>query len=141
MLAAQTIESPRIASLYTSLKIGDTTALETFWQEVTEHGSPLIEAIEGSSTHALLTFLWRNQMETKNVVIWGGPAGMDRPEHNQMLRLLETDLWYRTYRVQMDLRGVYTYSVNDPLDGSNTTDGFGTRFIPDPLNLKPVCWA
>ncbi|MDQ2716036.1 MAG: DUF3327 domain-containing protein [Chloroflexota bacterium] len=115
MLAQQTLASPRIASLQQTLASGDTTALETFWQTIIEHGTPLIEAIEGDNRHYLMTFLWRDKGDTRNVVIWGGPAGLDHPEDNRMTRLLNTDLCYKTYQVQPDLRGVYTLSVNEPL--------------------------
>ncbi len=135
MLAEQTLASPRLAALRQALASGDTAALETFWQEIIAHGAPLIEAIAGDAAHHHVTFLWRAQEETHNVVVWGGPAGLDHPERNQMTRLLDTDLWYRTYQIQSDVRGVYSFSVNDPLrkidDGSVD---YSTRFLLDPLN-------
>jgi len=135
MVAEQTLESPRIALLQQALISGNVTALETFWQEVSEQSAPLIEAIEGDDKHYLMTFLWRARTETHNAVVWGGPAGLDDPEGNQMTRLLETDLWYRTYRVQAALRGVYSLSENDPLtDAGDSSIDFTVRFQPDPLN-------
>ncbi len=135
MVAKQTPDSPRIASLQHALTSGNTAALETFWQEIIEQGAPLIEAIEGDDTHHLVTFLWHATGETHNVVVWGGPAGLDHPESNQMTRLLDTDLWYKTYHVQTDLRGVYSFSLNDPLtQQDDESDDFGSRFVLDPLN-------
>jgi enterochelin esterase family protein len=125
--------SPRLASLQQQLLLGETTALPAFWQAVMQQGTPLMEAIEGDDKHALVTFLWRDRGDTHNVVIWGGPAGLDHPEQHQMTRLVKSDLWYKTYRLQTDLRGVYTFSINDAL-GDQEPGGFGTRFIPDPLN-------
>jgi enterochelin esterase-like enzyme len=138
MEAHKTSESPRMASLRRTLTSAhNQDALETFWQEVVAHGAPLIEPIEGDDKHALVTFLWRAEVETHRVVIWGGPAGLDHPEDHQMARLLVTNLWYKSYRVQTDLRGVYTFSINDPLPIQGSEAGaFGTRFIPDPLNPK-----
>ncbi len=127
--------SPRITALQQLLLSGNTAALPAFWQEITQQGTPLIEAIEGDDKHVLVTFLWRDKGDTRNVVIWGGPAGLDDPEDHQMTHLLETDLWYKTYRLQRDLRGVYTFSINDSL-AHWESGGFGTRFIPDPLNPK-----
>ena len=130
MEAQQTQISPRITSLQQHLLSGNTAALLTFWQEITQQGSPMMEAIEGDNKHTLVTFLWRDRGDTHNVVIWGGPAGLDHPEDHQMTRLLNTDLWYKTYRLQTDLRGVYTFSINDSLTNQERGD-FGTRFIPD----------
>lgn len=134
MEAQKTFESPHIVSLQQALTSGNAATLETFWQEITEQGTPLMEAIEGDDKHAMVTFLWREKGDTHNVVIWGGPAGLDHPEENQMTRLLETDLWYKTYLLQKDLRGVYTLSVNDPWTPPQVSIDFGTRFIPDLLN-------
>lgn len=135
MVATQTQISPRIILLQRALAAGDMTALEKFWQEMMELGAPLIEAIGGNDRHALVTFLWRDKGDTHNVVIWGGPAGLDHPEDHQMTRLLDTDLWYKTYQLQLDLRGVYTFSINDAL-ADQESGGFGARFIPDPLNPR-----
>ncbi|GHO49155.1 enterochelin esterase [Ktedonospora formicarum] len=128
-------ESPRIHAVQQALTRGNATALDRFWQDIFAHGAPLIETIEGDEKHALVTFLWKASGDTHNVVIWGGPAGLDHPEEHQMTRLLQTDLWYKTYQLQMDVRGVYTFSINDALT-NQVQGGFGTRFLPDPLNPK-----
>lgn len=100
-------------------------------------GTPFIEAIEGDPAHCLVTFLWRERAETHKVVVWGGPAGLDHPENNQMTRLLDTDLWYRTYRVQTNVRGIYSFTVDDTVTatGDERADG-GLSFLIDPLNPK-----
>lgn len=127
--------SPRIASLQQTLLSGNKIALETFWQEVAVQGTPFIEPIEGDTTHCLVTFLWRAQEDTSNVVICAGPAGWKKPTKNQMTRLLETNLWYKTYQLRSDLRTIYLLSQNDPLTGEEYPLGdFGTRLVPDPLN-------
>ena len=128
--------SPHITLLQQALEAGNTAALAVFWQGIIEQGAPLIEAIEGDDRHYLATFLWRAQEETHNVVLWGGPAGLDEPENHQLTRLLDTDLWYKTYQLQADLRGVYTFSVNDSLTLSDDSDNAGRQFLPDPLNPR-----
>ena len=126
--------SPRITLLEQTLLSGNTATLDIFWQEVAEHGAPLIEAIEGDETHSLVTFLWRGNEDTKNVVVFAGPANWMEPAKNQMTCISGTNLWYRTYRVKSDLRTIYQLSPNDPLTEPNYGTDFGTRIVPDPLN-------
>jgi hypothetical protein len=47
------------------------SALDKFWQEVEQRGTPLIEPIEGDDKNLLVTFLWRATFEIWNVlVVW-----------------------------------------------------------------------
>lgn len=129
--------SPRIHLLEQALLSGNRAALELFWQEITAEGAPLIEAIEGDPDHHWLTFLWRTRAETHTVTIWGGPAGLDHPKKNQMTHLLDTDLWYKTYRVETDLRGAYSFSVDDALSrAGEKAASTGFSYLTDPLNPK-----
>jgi hypothetical protein len=75
MTTTKTPDSPCITSLQQAIASGNTTALATFWQEITEQGAPLIEPIEGDDNHHLVTFLWRDKGETHNVVVFAGSAG------------------------------------------------------------------
>ncbi len=137
MAEKQSPTSPRITTLEQSIASDNPFALATFWQEIAEHGAPLIEPIEGDESHSLVTFLWKDTGDTNNVVVAGGIAGWDKLADNQMARLSESDLWYRTYRVGSDLRTSYVLSHNDPLTGMGESGiEFGTRFIPDPLNPR-----
>jgi len=127
--------SPRITTLEQALTAGDHVALAAFWQEVTAQETPLIEPIEGDDKHSLVTFLWHATGETHNVVVFGERSGWNRLQENQMTRLLDTDLWYKTYRVRADLRMTYLLSANDPLTKVSHAE-FGTRLVPDPLNPR-----
>lgn len=129
--------SPRITALERVLSAGDDAALGAFWQDVAQPGAPLMECIEDEPEYSLVTFLWRDKGDTENVVIFGGPAGWQEPAKNQLTRLLESDLWYRTYRVRSDLRTTYVLSHNDPFtDLEYGTDDYYKRVKPDPLNPK-----
>jgi enterochelin esterase family protein len=135
--------SPRLTALKKELEGGNRGALETFWQDITKQGTPLVESIPGDDRYVLLTFLWRAKEETRNVVVFGGIAGFEFAE-NQMARLLDTDLWYRTYRVRNDARFGYSLSPNDslvPLRKINIEDQQAvlqrmSTFKTDPLNPK-----
>lgn len=146
-MAAQTklktaLVSPRIASLEQALADGDSAALAAFWQEISEHGTPLMEPVEGDNEHSLVTFLWRGGDDTENVVVFDGPAGFEKPRDNQMERLLDTDLWHKSYRVRSDLRITYLLSPNDPLtELSGGAADYGTRLLPDPLNPRRFVYS
>jgi len=92
---------------------GSLDAERRFWASVSRAGTPLIETIPGKTNFSLVTFLWRGNDRTQNVVIFDGIAGFDAKD--QMLRLAGTDVWYKTYRVRNDARFVYNLSPNDPL--------------------------
>lgn len=115
MTENDTIQSPRIAALRQELEAGNTSALDAFWQEIAEKGAPLFEPVEGDEEQTLVTFLWHGDADTRNVVIVGGLAGWDDFKEQQMTRLLESDVWYRTYRGDRTLRTAYSLGVNDSL--------------------------
>ena len=57
MDAKKTPDSPRIALLQQALESGNTDALATFWREITEQGTPLIEPVEDDESHYLVTLM------------------------------------------------------------------------------------
>jgi enterochelin esterase-like enzyme len=140
-MAEPNLDSPRIAALFAELEHGNRAALEGFWQEVTQQGTPLFESITGEHRQRLVTFLWRANGETKSVAVIGGPLPSWLPKEpfvneQAMTRLLDTDLWYKTYRVRTDARLIYLLSPNEPLLAAGNSDpkeGQPTR-LPDPLN-------
>jgi enterochelin esterase family protein len=137
------LTSPRLSALQKQLEAGNATVLENFWQEISKQGAPIIESIAGEDGYQLVTFLWRAKEETKNVVIVGGIAGIEM-EQNQMARLGDTDLWFKTYRVRNDARFTYSLSPNDSLVPLTKLDPKDTKalmqrfaaFKADPLNPR-----
>ena len=112
------LESPRIAGLKKSLEIGEVGALERFWQRVSAEGVPLIEPIPGDEKYGLVTFLYRADETTHHVVLHSELLrGMwwDRWSDALLERLPNTDLFYRSYRVPVEMRFVYWLSPNRPL--------------------------
>ncbi len=127
-----TLISPRIEALRLAVEAGQSAALDTFWDEVSRHGAPLIEPCVDAD-HALVTFLWRDAAAAAVVVVGGlarGAVALDR-----LVRLPSTDLWFRTYRAQADVRTVYRLSVDGPT-GATVEEAMRRFFTaqPDPLN-------
>src|SRR5262249_36533193 len=148
--------SPRIAALREALAAGDRAALERFWAEVDERGTPLVDPAPGAPVesdppdppavpgaapcgHVLVTFVWRGGAATENVVVVG-PFGHREPADGRMARLPGTDVWHRTYRLRADARTVYRLAENDslaPLPVTRDPQRFRERtagWRPDPRN-------
>ncbi|HEY6660675.1 MAG TPA: alpha/beta hydrolase-fold protein [Pyrinomonadaceae bacterium] len=122
--------SPRLQALHERLKSGDRSALDSFWKEIAERGAPIIEPAAGSDREMLVTMLWRTKEETKNVFVFR-LGEVNKP----MVRLLDTDLWYKTFRLQKGARFIYQFAANLP---DPKTWGGVARFAGvvrnDPLN-------
>ncbi len=144
MTIEETLTSPRLIALRQELEAGNMQALDQFWREVTERGTPLVEPIADDEQHVLVTFLWRAEQETKNVILISELCGhWDRKNFrgSNFIRFLETPLWYRTYCLRTDLREIYRLSPNDNLveldDVPSTSEAMAARMAtwqPDPLN-------
>ena len=112
--------------------------MQAFWAFVSRTGTPLVEAIPGERDFSLVTFLWRGDDHTRNVVICDGVAGFDAKD--QMIYLRGTDVWRKTYRVRNDARFAYKLSPNDSLQSFDDLKGeeqMQTRLAMlqvDPLN-------
>jgi enterochelin esterase-like enzyme len=135
-------KSPRLTALATRIAQGDSDAIERFWEEVAEQGTPLVEPIEGDWSHVLVTFLYRSGEDTKNVVTFVDRGLWKDIDSNRMERFRTTDIWFRTYRFRKDARFTYSLSVNDPLTpirAIKDADEWvkrSARWFADPLNPK-----
>lgn len=124
--------SPRLSAVHNQ---ADADAL---WAEVAATGTPLIE-----DDGRLLTFLWRDDGATENVVIAGGPAIWQPIEDDMMVRLAGTDVWHRTYSLEPGLIARYVLSPNDSLEPSEQVTDWVARertFRADPLNPRVLHW-
>jgi enterochelin esterase-like enzyme len=122
--------SPRLLALRNRLTSGDRTALDKFWNEIKEQGAPIIEPAPESDHDMLVTMLWRGTEETKNVFVFR-LGDVSKP----MVRLLDTDLWYKTFRLQKGARFTYQLATNLPEPKEwGGVDRFGQVVRNDPLN-------
>jgi enterochelin esterase family protein len=124
------LSSPRLLTLRDRLTSGDRTALDKFWKEISEQGAPIIEPASDSDHDMLVTMLWRAREETRNVFVFR-LGDVSKP----MARLLDTDLWYKTFRLQKGARFIYQLATNlpDPKEWGGITR-FAGALRNDPLN-------
>src|SRR3979411_2317104 len=135
VLTAQTVDdlplSPHLQALQERLRSGDREALDNFWKESDERGAPIVEPAAGSDRDVLVTMLWRAKEETRNVFVFR-LGDISKP----MVRLLDTDLWYKTFQLQKGARFIYQLAANlpDPKEWRGITR-FAGALRNDPFNL------
>jgi enterochelin esterase-like enzyme len=129
------IVSPILRKLNDDLKGGRVEALELFWKDIEKNGAPLIEKIEGDDENYMVTLLWKATEPIDNVCTIGEMFGWDT-DNTKFQQLLETNLWYRTWKKSGDAQSVYFFIVNER-EGQEWDD---FDFRMDPLNPnKYVC--
>src|SRR5262249_8314816 len=122
--------SPRLAALQDRLKAGDRKALDSFWREIEQSGAPIVEPVPGNDRDVLVTIVWQAREETRNVFVFR-VAEVNKP----MVRLLDTDLWYKTFQFQKGARFIYQLATNlpDPKEWGGIIR-FAGALRNDPLN-------
>lgn len=105
---------------------------EVFWQQIRQEGTPLIEPYDDKSK--LVTFLW--QGAKSNVYLLGSPDN----NHDPLIRLSNSDIWYRSYIVPNDTLMQYKLAPDVPeIAGATTFEqrrAILTTAQADPLNPK-----
>jgi enterochelin esterase family protein len=125
----------RIQSLRNQIAAGQANT-DSFWKQVAAEGTPLTEPSGSDGKYQLVTFLWRNIHDTRNVLVIGSFQGVGSPADYSMHRIANSDVWYLTLKLPSSARFSYALSPNDPLtfDGPRAGQRAATRQA-DPLNL------
>lgn len=111
---------------------------DELWADIAARGAPLIE-----ESGRLVTFVWRDDGDTRNVVVVGGPARWNPLDEDRMTRLPGTDVWFRSYRVEPPFVSSYLLSPNDSLEPAESVGDWESRestFRSDPLNPHRLHW-
>ncbi len=72
----------------------------------------LIELCPIDNQYKLKTYIWLGNQNTENVYVFGSFPGWDLSV-NQLQRLLQTDIWYVTFRTNKSFISTYYFTVND----------------------------
>lgn len=129
MTMLEKIISPRLKQLHQEIEMGKQAAMDLFWQEMSQRGTPLIEPDAQSDNFSLVTFIWQGTATTQHVSVQIAVDGTGQDEH-EMTRLLQTDLWFATFCLRNDYRGTYKFIVNNTLNPEQTIETY------DRLNVK-----
>lgn len=137
------VESPRIQALRGSVERGERDSINAFWEEVKKTGAPLIEPITGDHENMAVTFIWKGTPYTHSVLVLWLPYVGVTPDEFLMARLGETDVWYKTIKVNRRMRLAYTLAPNaarmHPMSLAFDADALNMAAAaarPDPLNPK-----
>jgi enterochelin esterase-like enzyme len=139
-------ESPQIAALRSAIESGQKGSVAAFWEEERKKGAPLVERLPDDEKNMLVTFLWKGTPETKNVLVLWFPFTAQWPDDYRMTRIGDTDVWYKTVRVDKRKRFIYRLVSNAPNLHASQEPAGGDTFTTlwagsqvDPLN--PNHWA
>ncbi len=96
--------------------LGRLVALRTdeAWRALRARGVPIIERIASDDAHRLVTFVWRGDSTTNNVVVVT-PLTLMNFDASVMHRLGQTDLWVLSTVLPSDSRFLYRFAPNDNL--------------------------
>ena len=137
------VESQRIQALRASVERGERDSVNSFWEEVKKAGAPLIEPIAGDPENMAVSFVWKGTPDTHNVLVLWIPYVGVAPDEFLMTRLGDTDVWYKTIKVDRRMRLAYTLAPNaarlHPLSLGVDADAItmtAAAARPDPLNPK-----
>ena len=127
--------SERILRLREVVERGDKSEEEAFWKEVEKTGAPIVERIPGNDKSLLVTFLWRGDEGTRNVLLVRGKFTWMQPDNHLFSHIEGSRVWFRTLKLRRGSRFDYTLSENDPL--GTRPPGTGSRKTRyDPLNPR-----
>jgi enterochelin esterase family protein len=107
-----TPQSSTIQALARQIADGHANAVSDFWSQIARQHTPVIEP--DSPNYSLVTFVWRGDQETKNVVVIT-PLALINFSEAILQNLPGTDVWYKTYHMRNDAHMSYRFAVNDSL--------------------------
>jgi hypothetical protein len=97
------VQSPRLKQLTNA------AAVERFWSQIEKEGAPLIEPLADDPRNMLVTIVWRARAETKGVMV---QSQFCDGESCFMKHLVNTDLWYASFKINRRVRTYYSLVPN-----------------------------
>ncbi|MEU6959360.1 enterochelin esterase [Streptomyces chrestomyceticus] len=141
---AETTDGPRVRRLAAELAAAGkaearAAVLDGFWDEVTACGTPLVEPLDADPGHRAVTFLWRGDPATRQVLLMVNRL-MDRSDlpASLMRHLPGTDVWHLTYRLRGDHRGSYRIAPDTEGRAPDDLGALAATGVGDPLNPHTI---
>lgn len=132
------LKSNVVLKLEDNIKQFGHKAVDEFLCNLRMSETPIIEIIENDNESSLVTFIYEGDKACKSV-LFIPEIGRDRYKDNykdfQMERIMGTELWFITYEIRNNIRLLYYFSPNDPLD-NNWGERFDNRLVHDKFNNR-----
>ncbi|MFW9901913.1 MAG: alpha/beta hydrolase [Candidatus Thorarchaeota archaeon] len=134
------IISPRLLKLKENLEkaTNKKKIIDEFWKEIEEQGTPIIENIEKEPKYKLVTFLYKEDAETDEILLISGSLGVI-PHRGIFKRIQGSNIYYKSIFYLNETRTTYAISrqkANIPLYPQN--DIILPVLKGDPLNKKNI---
>jgi enterochelin esterase family protein len=135
------IISPRLLQLKEKLEkvTNKKKLIDDFWEEIEEEGTPIIEDIEKEPKYKLVTFLYKENADTDEILLISGSLGVI-PHRGIFKHIQGTNIYYKSIFFLNETRTTYAISrqkANIPLYHSNG-DPLNKKIRGDPLNKKNI---
>ena len=130
-------ESSLVAAVQRDMAAGKASAQDEFWKLVEQKKAPIIEKIPGNDKQVLATFVWKDNGDTKNVIVNARVNGIDpaSDSRSHMRRLPGTNIWYLSHRLPIDAEILYQFFVNPPESNAGQSGpALQLSARPDPFN-------
>ena len=91
------VVSPRLLKLKEDLERAKNKVkvIVDFWKAIEENGTPIIEDIESEPNHKLVTFLYKENSDTDEILLISDSLGVI-PHRGKFTRLQGTDIYYKS---------------------------------------------
>lgn len=132
--------SPRLAALSAKVAAGERGAEDTFWKQVTDEGTPIVEDIHDPKGRLLVTFLYRARPDIHAVAMFGAPDGA-AAGYARLERLAGTAVFAHSALVDPAARIAYNLVPGDdagPLTGLSDLEKRRPSIRYDALNKHPL---
>ena len=130
-------KSQRLSALETDMKgAQNAESLKTFWKDVENTGTPIVERIPNDQSDVLITFVWRGSSSAKQVFIFPQIESTVATEKMKMSRLLDTNLWYKTYCLPEDSRFTYGFYEASTIVENDSPLNHVDQLKPDQFNSR-----
>lgn len=128
--------SKTLIDLEETLQSQGEKAIDGFWRDIREIGTPLIEDIEGDPKHKLVTFIVKEEKDVDKFILMSVIGGEDL-SNKVFNRFKNTDIFYKSIKTSNEVRDCYQIARDIPLNpeelGKNWHK-YKKKCTADPLN-------